>query len=433
MKRIFFILLTGCLPSCLLAQTTMTLQDAITIALKNSLDIRLARNSYEASIVNNHISIAGGSPTVSASANDNRSITNLNQELSNGTKTERTGVSNHTMTASVNGSLLLFNGFRVQATKSRLEALENQSEFQVNAEIQNVIANVMVNYFDIIRQYNYLRTIRESLAVTLERKRLVEARQSVGLANNTDRFQVELDSSAAAQELLSQELILNQAKSDLMNLLNLNPDTAVAISDSIVVDSTINVDTVINRLNLNPELLSAEQQIRINELIVREVGAQRYPAVSLNGGYNFNRSQNGAGLTLLNQTNGPFVGLNLSVPIFNGGAVRRQKRVAEINAGSATLSRQQVYNNLRTSVSKAYQAYANALVRLRTERLNNITAANLLNLVVQRFNLGVGTVIDLREAQRSYIEAGYRLINLSYAAKVAEIELKRLANMLTPA
>jgi outer membrane protein TolC len=103
-----------------------------------------------------------------------------------------------------------------------------------------------------------------------------------------------------------------------------------------------------------------------------------------------------------------------------------------MNVNNAGINRRLLYNNLRTSISKAYQAYTNALTRLRTERINNTTAANLLNLVVQRFNLGVGTVVDVREAQRSFLEAGYRLVNISYSAKVAEIELKRLANLLAP-
>jgi outer membrane protein TolC len=79
---------------------------------------------------------------------------------------------------------------------------------------------------------------------------------------------------------------------------------------------------------------------------------------------------------------------------------------------------------------RAWQAYQNNLVRLKTERENNRIAADLLSLVLQRFQYGVGTIVDVREAQRSFVEAGYRLINLAYAAKVSEVELKRLASTL---
>jgi outer membrane protein TolC len=54
----------------------------------------------------------------------------------------------------------------------------------------------------------------------------------------------------------------------------------------------------------------------------------------------------------------------------------------------------------------------------------------LLDLVLQRFQLGQATIIDVKLAQQSFENAGFRLVNLNYAAKVAEIELKRLANQL---
>ena len=412
------------------AQGVLTLEEAINIALKNSLDIRISRNTLESRIVANHISIAGGLPEVSASLTNNQSVTNLTQQLSNGTTTKRPGNANNSTNASLNGSFLLFNGFRVHAAKNRLAALEKQGEQLVNVQIQNVIANVMLTYYDIVRQDSYIKTIRQSIEVTTQRKRLVEARQSVGLANNADTYQAQIDLNASEQELQSQQLILNQAKVDLMNLLTQRPDSSFTIRDTIVVDSLVNLAAVMENVAKNPELLSADQQISVNEAIAREVGAQRYPSVAINGGYTYSRSQNAAGFTLLNQNFGPYLGLSVQVPIFNGGLIRRQVRVADIDTRNSLLTRETVFNTLRTSAARAWEAYRNNLARLGTERENNRIAADLLNLVIQRFNLGVGTIVDVREAQRSFVEAGYRLVNLAYAAKVSEVELKRLANQL---
>lgn len=412
------------------AQGLLTLEEAINIALKNSLDIRISRNSLESRIISNHISVAGGLPEVTGSVTNNQSVTNLNQQLSNGTNTKRNGSSNNSTNASLNGSFLLFNGFRVHATKSRLEALEKQGEQLINVQIQNVIANVMVKYYDIVRQDSYIKTIRQSIEVTTQRRKLVEARQSVGLANNADTYQAQIDLNASEQELQSQQLLLNQSKVDLMNLLTQRPDSAFAISDTIIVDSLINLAAVLENIVKNPEILSADQQIKINEAIAKEVGSQRYPSVALNGGYNYVRSQNSAGFTLLNQNFGPYLGLSLQVPIFNGGLYRRQLRVADIDTKNATLTKESIINDLKTSAVRAWEAYQNNLARLGKERENNKLAADLLNLVIQRFNLGVGTTVDVREAQRSFVEAGYRLVNLAYAAKVSEVELKRLASSL---
>jgi outer membrane protein TolC len=70
------------------------------------------------------------------------------------------------------------------------------------------------------------------------------------------------------------------------------------------------------------------------------------------------------------------------------------------------------------------------LQQIKTERENFQLAKALLDLTLQRYQLIAATIVEVREAQRSFTEAGYRLVNLSYAAKIAEVELKRLASQL---
>lgn len=429
MKRIIGIAVIMLAAAQLKAQV-LTLQQAVNIALQNSLNIQIAKNDLEASHINNHISIAGGLPEVTASVSDNQSITNLNQKLNSGTNIIRSGNINNAINSSISGSYLLFNGFRVYASKNRLAALERQSAQLINLQIQNIISDVMVKYYDIVRQESYMNTIQQSIDVTLKRKEIVDARRSVGLANNADTYQAQIDLNASRQEQQLQQLVLIQAKADLMNLLTLRPDSSYVIKDTIIVDSTLNFASIKDSLKNNPELLSAEQQIRINEWIVREIGAQRYPAVIVNGGFNFTRNQSSAGNVVFNQNYGPFVGLSVAVPIFNGGVFKRQQRAAEVNTRSAASSRTILLNNLETSAVKSWQAYQNNIQQLKTERENNILARDLLQLTLQRFELSQATIIEVREAQRSFVEAGYRLVNLAYAAKAAEIELKRLASLL---
>ena len=408
----------------------LTLDEAISIALKNSLNVEVARNNFEASQINNDLSFAGGVPIVSASIADNQSFTNLNQRLSNGTTIKRNGNKNNALNAGLNVNYLLFNGYRVRYTRSRLEATEKQSSYDISLQMQNLVASVMVTYYNIVRQNEYLKTLQQSIDVTNQRLKLVDARQSVGLANNADTYQAQLDLNASKQELLSQQLILDQAETDLLTLLTLKPDSTIAVKDTIIVDRAIDLESVKSNLKINPAFLTADQQTIINDLVVKEIGALRYPAVSLNSGYNYTRNKNAAGFTLLNQNSGPFLGLGVQIPIFNGGLTKRQQNIARIDIKNAVNTREILLNDLENFAVKAWLAYRNNLERLETERENNRVARDLLSLVEQRFQLGVGTIVDVREAQKSFVDAGFRLTNLSYAAKVAEIELKRLGSML---
>ncbi len=179
-------------------------------------------------------------------------------------------------------------------------------------------------------------------------------------------------------------------------------------------------------------MLSAEQQIKINELIEKETAALGKPTLRANTGYNFSNTKSGAGSALLNQSYGPFLSVNLSIPIYNGTVFKRQVQVAEINSRNAVLQKDNLQQTLEAGAVRTYQAYKNALQQLETEVENYKLSMQLVDLVLKRFELNQATIIDVRQAQQSFEATSFRMVNLNYTAKLAEIELKRLANMLVP-
>lgn len=179
-------------------------------------------------------------------------------------------------------------------------------------------------------------------------------------------------------------------------------------------------------------MLSAEQQIKINELIEKETAALGKPTLRANTGYNFNNTKSGAGFALLNQSYGPFLSVNLSIPIYNGSIFKRQLQVAEVNSRNAVLQKETLLQSLEAGAVRTYQAYKNALQQLETEVENYKLSMQLVDLVLKRFELNQATIIDVRQAQQTFEATSFRMVNLNYTAKLAEIELKRLANMLVP-
>lgn len=428
MKKIIVILIAFI--ACKANAQTLSLQDAINTALKNSLDIQIAKNIVEINKTNNNIGVAGGLPTVTGAASDQESVVNINQKLNTGTEISRNGAASNNLSANVTGSMLLYNGYRVVATKKRLEELEKQSEQQLNAQVQNTIASVMVSYYDVVRQQSYIKTLQLGIDLSKKQLELVQAKQALGLANNADVFQSQIDLNNRQQDLVAQQLIVSQATTTLLNLLNLKPDSSINIQDTIVVDKRVQLQEVLGSIAANPQIVSLEQQIKINELIEKETAALRSPSLRANTGLNYGRTQSSGGQLLLNQSYGPFIGLNLSVPIYSGGTIKRQQKVANINTQNAKLQKQQTLLDFEASTIKIYQSYTASIKQLETQSNNRALSQQLVELSYQRFQLSAATIIEIREALKSYEDAGYRLVNLNYAAKLAEIELKRLSNKL---
>ena len=413
------------------AQDALSLSDAVNIALKNSLDIQLAKNDVEANTILNNYGVAGGLPLVTASVGNNEQISNVNQKLNTGVSITRDAAAVNNLTSNVSGSILLFNGNRVVATKKRLAQLESQSQSLLNSQIQNIIGAVMTGYYDIVRQQSYLITIERSIDASNQQLQIVKARQNVGLANNADLFQAQIDLNALQQAYQSQQLIISQAKTELLRLLTLRPDSLITIHDTILVDKDITLNQVLSSLNKNADIIAAQDQVRINELIVKETAAQRYPSVRGTMGYNFSRNKAAAGQLLLNQSYGPSAGITIGIPLYNGSIFKRQQKVAEINVRNATLNTQALVRDYEAQVVKSYQSYMSTLKQLETEQQNYILSNQLLELALKRFQFRQATIVDVKNAQQSFEESGFRLVNLNYAAKSSEIELKRLANQLS--
>jgi outer membrane protein len=435
MKKIVLFLLPGLLPAVLYAQgsSTLTLPDAVQIALKNNLGIQIARNNITIAGINNSYGIAGGLPFVNATANDQEQATSLKQQYSNPANNKSsTNAFSNSLSSSVDGSLLLYNGQRVVTAKRRLDTIESQTRLQLSSRALVLINNVTLKYYDIVRQQGYAKTLERSIEASQQRLDIVKAQQSVGVANNADLFQSQVDLNTQVQNLQAQQLVIDQGKTDLLALLTLNPDSAIAVSDTILVDSSIQLATILQAVKTaNPDVLAADQQIMINQFLEKETGAQRYPSLYVNAGYNYNRTKNSEGFSLLNLNYGPYAGVTLNIPIFNGGVYRRQEQIAGVNVKNAQLQRDTLVLNYTSNAVKNWQAYNNNLKQLQTAKANYDLSQKLVSLVLQRFQLRQATIVDVKNAQQSFENAGYILINVSYAAKSAEVQLRRYANQLS--
>jgi len=426
---VYFFLLSMPFAGC--AQNIIRLPDALNIAFKNSLDIQLAKNNVQANTILNNIGIAGGLPAITTSINDNEQLYNINQKLNTGENISRNAAGVNNLNSNISISMLLYNGNRVVATKNRLAQLQKQSEELLNSQVQDIIASVTTTYYSIVRHQSFLKTIQRSIAASQQQLEIVQSRQKAGMANNADLFQSQINLNELLQTKLLQDLVIQQAKTDLLRLLTLKPDSVITIEDTILVDKTITLESILNSLHQNPDIIASQDQIKINEQIVKETTAQMYPTIRGTAGYNFNRNQAAAGNLLLNQSYGPSIGVSIGIPIYNGTIYKRQQKVAEINVQNAELNNKILIRDYNAQVVKSYQTYATTLIQLETEEQNFKLSEQLLSLILKRFQLKETTIVDVMNAQDSFEQSGFRLVNLNYAAKAAEIELKRLANQLT--
>ncbi|WP_440133338.1 TolC family protein [Chitinophaga sancti] len=431
MKRFIIYLTFFILPGWLHAQQ-LTLKDAVSIALNKNLGLQIAENNVKIAQTNNNYAVAGGMPVVSASGTDVEQLTSLEQKYANAANNKSSSnARSNQLTASIGATVPIYTGSRVANASKRLEVAESISNDYLKSRVAAITYNVMLKYYDIIRQESYAATLGRSIEVSRQKLDIVKAQQSVGVANNADLFQAQVDLNTQVQNLQAQQLVIDQAKTDLLTVLTLKQDSLIVIKDTIVVATDLQLAPILQSMEQHPDLMAAGKQVQVDQYLEKETAAYRYPSLTGNAGYNFNYTRNSDGFSLLNQNYGPYVGVGVNIPVFNGSVYKRRQEIAAINTSNDRLVRDTLGMNYTGNIVKSWQAYNNNLQQLQTAKDNYELSGKLLELVLQRFQLKQATIIDVKTAQQSFENAGYLLINVSFAAKSAEIRMKYYGNQLS--
>ena len=124
------------------------------------------------------------------------------------------------------------------------------------------------------------------------------------------------------------------------------------------------------------------------------------------------------------------LGLNFGVTVgFNlfDGNRRRELRNARIAVQNARLEREQLEQALRADLSNLWQAYQNNLQMLKLERQNLVAAKENHEIAMERYMLGNLSGIEMREAQKSLLDAEERILSAEYDTKLCEISLLQIS------
>lgn len=410
------------------AQPTLTLQQAIEIAMQNNYDIMLAKNEAEIAAKNNHIGNAGMLPRVTANLGDNYTLSNLRQEFTTGQEINRNNVGGNNLSVNIALQWTLFDGLRMFATKARLARLEQIGVLQLKDQIQTSISQVMLAYYNIVRAKQQLVALQESVKVFEVREKLAEMRYQVGTSGKSELLQAKVDLNGQKSNVLMQQRLLENAKYELNTLLSRDANTLFDVNDSIEINRDLGGIDALETGNL--QLQIATKQVEVAGFSKREVLSQLLPNLTGNVGYTLNFSQQDAGFLLFNQTYGLNAGFNLSIPLFNGLNNLRQLQVARLQVNSAKFSLDRSRALVKLGAYQALRNFANAKALLELEEANIQLADENQKIAAERFRQAQSSAIEFREAQRSYIESLTRLVNARYEAKIAEIEWLRLSGKL---
>ncbi|HNI31626.1 MAG TPA: TolC family protein, partial [Chitinophagales bacterium] len=410
MKLYRILLVSICLHSyvSLQAQTLLTPEQAVTTALQKNYDIVLAKSEADIAKINNNKATAGMLPIINVTAGNVFNLNNINQKFTTGQEVKKNWVPVNSFTTGLNMNWTIFDGMRMFAAKDRLAALQSLSEMQLNDQIQNTIAQVLSVYYEIVRQKQLIKALNESLKITEERVFLSNKKLEVGYADKTPLLQAKVDLSSQKINILKQETQLQQSKVQLNQLLGRTANDLFDVIDTIEIKSALNALPTLDAIHQNNLLIKgANKNIEIAKLQHKEIKAKRMPQINFNTSYNFMQNNSKAGLQLFNRSYGPQLGVQASIPIFNGGMVKKELQVSAVNIAMKQIQVDQIKNSLDAQLQSAYNDFDYATKVLDLNEDNVKTAAENVQVTLERFRLSQSTSLEIKQAQSSYEDTLY--------------------------
>lgn len=421
------VLLVFGLPVGLFSQAIFTAEMAVETALKNSLGLEIFRNQVAAARLADTRGLAGMTPDINLTASDNGTLNFTKQNFQNGNEINRNGAFANRLNAGVLLNWTLFDGQRMVSTKARFGRLTELEELRLRAAATDLTALILTQYWRIWQDKAQIQALDELIRSTEERRRLAQTRLELGLSSKQDLLQAELDLNTFQANRLRQMSLVSQGKIRLAQAMNDGSKTDFQVAEKLEMTALPLLNEEV--LEINPALLFFRKQLEINSLEQTELAAADRPRLAATAGYNFLRSDDPANFLTQNMTHGPTVGLQFSMPIYDGGRTDSRVAVAKMQAKNIDLNRQNLERQFEADLKLAFSEHEFQQKAVELESENLKLATENLTISMERLRLGQTTSLEIRTAQLLFENAAARRNQALFAMKVAEIRVRQLASM----
>lgn len=429
---IAFFALSACAGSFSQGQSVLSLEECVNIALEHNYGLRIVRNQEEILKNNNTLGNAGYLPVLDAAVAYDGELVNTDSESSGGQKTSHNGVYNDGFDAGLDLNWTIFNGFKIKATKEKLELLQKQGELQTIIAVENLVGDIISEYNNLIYQNLKLKSLKYSIDLSQERVRVVEARYQTGASSNLELQQAKVDLNTDNYNYLKQQekviasrialnkLLAADNSADLYAPVNL-ADTAIVLHK---IDS---LNVMLEKLyEYNTELKLAANEIGVLEKERVAVRSQNLPYLKFKAGYGYNQRRYEVSNTKKNETLGLNYGLTLGMNLFNGLNTKRELRNAQLSIENSKLEAESKLLNLKEAFFNLYLLYENNEKILNMEKENLVVSKEYFERSMDKYKLGALSGIELREAQQNLLNAESRYLTAEYEIKLCEVSLRLL-------
>jgi len=405
-------------------QTVYSLQQCIDSALKNNIPVQRTGLQAEAAEVNWRQSRLNRLPDLTADLSHNFNSGRTIDPSTNSYVSRNSIGAAYGLSANVG----LFNGMGMQNRVKQNSFAYEASKMEEQQAKDELVLNVILAYLSVLNNEDQLEVAYRQATTTqasLDRLSLLNNQGAIKPSDISDlRGQLMNDQL----NILNAKNILETSKLNLAQLMNKNYDSAMKVEKIGAGEFLSNYpstadDVFQNSLQQFALVKAVEFRKRSAVYDVRATKGQLYPRLSLGLGVNtyYSSITSNAGNTgkmpyadQLRNFRSPYVGLGLSVPIFNRMLARNQIKLATINLKDNELIESNTKIELRHQIDQAHLNMTNAYERYKVLLTQVASYEESYKAAEVRFKAGVGTSVDYLIAKDRLDRANLNLVNAKY-------------------
>ncbi len=414
----------------------LSLNECISIALKNATSVKKAQNNLELEGVDLLRSYGSFLPKVTSSASFvprsvSRSYNSISSGISSGDKVR---TENESISLGVTASLNLFNGLSdYSALQSALD-LKGAAGFTLQRARETIVLDITQHYYQALLDVELLGIARENLQSSNDLLTLTDRQYRIGLKSMTDLYQQQAEVAGNLLSAIKAENQSRKSRLELLRRLRLDPVTEITLEpvETASLESlspSIDVEALsASGLKSRADLEAGRLQTDAARWQVRSVSGNRLPKLDLVFSMNSNGIEyyklTSGGRTIdypyppigrqLENGIGYSVSLNLSWTIFDGFQTRYSVQNAKVNWLNRRLDYEELKDGIVLDLQLAAGDYRSAFNQIEAARASLRSAGSAFGAVQRKYELGAAGFVELSAARATLFNAKSNMTQASY-------------------
>lgn len=426
MRKYVIALLCLFLTGQLFAQKTLTLDDAIKIALQRNSNLIKSENSLKSAKTNVKSAYGDLLPDLGVRGSwgwgrtEDDGGTQIN-EFGNPVTIPASTVENRSWSVSAGGGITLFDGLANYAGISQAENDLASAEYDIAKLKQNIIQTTADVYYSVLNAEAIMQVREDNVKYNEKLFETIEERNKLGSVPIADVYAQQVQLGQAQLLLIQAQNNYDKALNALLDYLALDvleeyslidplKEIAVIDTESFMADFGEISSMVSEALNLRPDYKS-----QLKTLDGRDDGktiARAGLLPSLTGSYSYySRATDPSDLFNRREYS---LGLTLNIPIFSNWNTENQMQYAEVQFKNAQEDLRALERTIKIEVKQGYLDLLAGKKSLEVARENVKAAEENRRINYERYSLGSGTILDVLQSDRDYTQALSDRINAKF-------------------